>query len=413
MNRIASLMALAAASAGLHAQNNANVEIYGIVDGGVNHTTGIAGGSKKSVVSGIMEGSRLGFKGNEDLGGGYRALFTLEHRLELDTGSGSNRPLSGSQLPDRFASATLLGLNPALQPVVNSVAPLLGSQIGVNLSNRFWDRQLYLGLVTPVGAILAGRQYTPAYEVAAAFDTTSTQSALANGQISTFPPTVDIRVDNSLAYRIQQSGFSATLMAAAPEGSTSTGAFYAFNVIYKGPAFSAGLGYNTRENELGQKSLTTTVVGATVNAGPGTVVGAYATVKDDNPSGLSTLSSQLVAAGVSVPAASAVQSAYIRAFKQDSRIWHAGYRMTTGPHTIYVAYTHLDDKLAPDADVSSYGGAYSYALSKRTDINFVLARMDNRNLAQSAPGQAGMVGGVTASAGTDSTSVSLGIRHRF
>jgi predicted porin len=34
-----------------------------------------------------MGGSRLGFKGDEDLGGGMKASFYLEHRLNPDTGT--------------------------------------------------------------------------------------------------------------------------------------------------------------------------------------------------------------------------------------------------------------------------------------------------------------------------------------
>ena len=71
------------------------------------------------------------------------------------------------------------------------------------------------------------------------------------------------------------------------------------------------------------------------------------------------------------------------------------------------------DRRAANADVASYGAAYSYALSKRTDINVVLTHFDNKNLAQAAPGQAGFLGGVTKSAGTDSNSLALGVRHRF
>jgi predicted porin len=57
--------------------------------------------------------------------------------------------------------------------------------------------------------------------------------------------------------------------------------------------------------------------------------------------------------------------------------------------------------------------AYSYALSKRTDLNAVVVRFDNKNLAQVAPGGNGYLGGVTASAGTGSTGLAFGIRHRF
>jgi hypothetical protein len=46
-------------------------------------------------------------------------------------------------------------------------------------------------------------------------------------------------------------------------------------------------------------------------------------------------------------------------------------------------------------------------------LNGVLVHYDNQNLAQVAPGGNGYLGGVTASAGTDSTGMALGIRHRF
>ncbi|HSM22739.1 MAG TPA: porin, partial [Rubrivivax sp.] len=72
-----------------------------------------------------------------------------------------------------------------------------------------------------------------------------------------------------------------------------------------------------------------------------------------------------------------------------------------------------DDKRPASADVESYGVVYSYALSKRTDINAAVVRFDNSGLGQAAPGGGGYLGGVTATAGTDSTSLALGVRHRF
>lgn len=79
-----------------------SVTMYGLIDVGVNHVTGTPAGAVTSITGGNMEGSRFGFKGNEDLGGGYRAIFTLESRFEGDTGSLSNRPLSGGRLPGKL-----------------------------------------------------------------------------------------------------------------------------------------------------------------------------------------------------------------------------------------------------------------------------------------------------------------------
>jgi predicted porin len=114
-----------------------------------------------------------------------------------------------------------------------------------------------------------------------------------------------------------------------------------------------------------------------------------------------------------------VQAAFINALKQDGRLAHIGYRLTAGASTVYVAYTAFNDKLVrgannADTDVSSFGVAYSYALSKRSDVNFAATRFNNKGLlAQAAPGSAGYLGGVTDKAGVDATSIALGVRHRF
>ncbi len=410
MKKIFAFTALASAALACSAQSS--VTAYGILDVGVSQVSGLRGGSVKQLSSGIMDGTRLGFRGTEDLGGGWRALFTAEARIEADNGTSTNRPQSGSQLPDRVSQAALLGLPGALQPVVNAVSGSIGNTVGVNLAGAFWDRQIYVGLVTPVGAILAGRQYTPAYEISATFDTLQTQSSLAAGQVGSLPSSVDIRVSNSLAYRIQLGGFSAALMAAAAEGSATTGKLLGANAIYKTPAFSVGLGYNTRENEKGAKSLTSTVLGATVALGPGSVSALFGQVKDDNPTGLSTIAAT-VTPSVGAATAALVQAAYVNGFKQDGRLMHVGYKLVSGVNTFYVAYSKMDDKRAANADTVSYGVAYSYALSKRTDINAVATRFVNSGLGQAAPGAAGYLGGVTAKAGDDSTSLALGIRHRF
>jgi len=401
---------LASAAVSSFAQNA--VTIYGIVDAGVTNVTGYKGGSITALNSGIMDGTRLGFRGNEDLGGGYRAIFTLEQRIEADNGTFGSRPQSGSQLPDRVSQATLMGLPAALQPVVTQVSGSIGNSVGVNLNNAGWDRQAYVGLVTPFGGVLAGRMYTPAYEMVATFDTLQTQSALAVGQVAAIPFGVDIRLSNSVAYRIAQGGFSAVLSAAAGEGSSSTGHFYGGNVMYKGSAFAVGLGYNTRENELGQESLTTAIFGGSWDVGPGTISGVYAQITDDNPSGISGIAASITPV-VGAATANLVQGAYNKAFRQDADLFQIGYRMTLGPHTFYTAYNSYDDSLPANADVESYGLVYSYALSKRTDINAAVVRFDNSGLGQAAPGGGGYLGGVTATAGTDSTSLALGIRHRF
>lgn len=407
------LFTLLASASTLACAQASSVTLYGLVDVGVTHTSGLRGGSVKQLTSGIMEGSRLGVRVNEDLGGGWRALVTMEHRLEADTGTGSNRPPSGSQLPDRVAQAARLGLPAQLQPVVSAVGAQIGAGIGVNVAGNFWDRQIFGGLITPVGAVLAGRMYTPAYEVSATFDALGTQSALAFGQVGAIPATVDIRLSNAVQYRVVTGGLTASVMVTAGEGSATTGRMYGAMAMYKTPGFEAGLAYNTRENERGAKSLTSTVAGVRVKLGSaGNVFLQYAIAKDNNPTGLSGIAASLTPQ-IGAATAGLVQNAFINGFRQDNRLFHIGYKLESGPHTFYTAYNKLDDKRASNADTASYGVAYSYALSKRTDINTAVARYDNSGLGQAAPGGGGYLGGVTARAGMDSTSIALGVRHRF
>jgi predicted porin len=78
------LLALGLAAAALTAQAQSSVTIYGFVDQAYGKNVG-------DPVKGIIDsaGSRLGFRGVEDLGGGLKANFELEMRFSPDTGQGS------------------------------------------------------------------------------------------------------------------------------------------------------------------------------------------------------------------------------------------------------------------------------------------------------------------------------------
>ena len=395
------------------AMAQSTVTLYGLVDGGFNHVTGLRNGSFNGIASGIMEGSRFGMRGTEDIGGGYKAIFTLENRLELDTGSVTNRPNSGNQLPDRVGTTVNANLpvglagTPLALGTITAINNAIGTNaFGVNLAGNLFDRQAFAGLVTPFGAFTLGRQYTPGYLVTAAFDASQTQSSLAAGQVASLPAAFDIRLSNTLQYGIQTGGITATLMYGAGEvaGNNSANRFLGAMAIYKGDGFSVGFGHNEKKNEFGQKSLTNNVLGANVVIGPGTLYGQYATIKDYNPSGLSPFF---------VTAGPVFQNAYNVAFRQDAKLMHIGYRLTSGVHTIVTAFNRLDDKRAVNADTDSYGVTYTYALSKRTNLNAVLTRFNNKGAGQIAPGGNGFLGGVTGSAGTDATNLALGIRHTF
>lgn len=74
------LAVLAALSATGYAHAQTNVQVYGLMDAGVEYLTNAdaKGGSMTRVVSGGKNTSRWGLKGSEDLGGGMKAVFGLE-----------------------------------------------------------------------------------------------------------------------------------------------------------------------------------------------------------------------------------------------------------------------------------------------------------------------------------------------
>lgn len=79
------------------------VTLYGIIDTNIEYVNNLPknGDGNSSLVrmsNSGLQGPRLGFRGSEDLGGGIKAIFTLEHGFNSDTGSNSdqNRPESVS-----------------------------------------------------------------------------------------------------------------------------------------------------------------------------------------------------------------------------------------------------------------------------------------------------------------------------
>jgi len=61
--------------------------LYGVVDAGVSHASNINGSSKSLMDTGMMTPNLWGIRGQEDLGGGLKAVYTLEGQFALDTGA--------------------------------------------------------------------------------------------------------------------------------------------------------------------------------------------------------------------------------------------------------------------------------------------------------------------------------------
>ncbi|HET7773861.1 MAG TPA: porin [Burkholderiaceae bacterium] len=466
--------ALAAASFGAAAQTS--VTLYGIVDAAITNVSGVRTatgdqGRVTAVSSGVLDGSRWGIRGTEDLGGGVRALFLLESRFEIDNGNTSNRPVSGTQVPERFFSVGGSGSLPAPNataalnvncggrttdgsvigarllpggPVAAQVAAaqvacgvygqaypaLATASYGVNIPGRLFDRQAFMGLVTPVGAFLMGRQYTPAFETFATFDVTGTSSPIGPGQLATLPALLEIRESNTISYRIELGGIKAQAMYGLGEtvGSDKASRLWGINASYTTSDFGVGAGHNERTNELGQKSLKTTVLGAYGVFGPFKLTAVAGQFKDDAPNGIAAFRTQVrsgvigtinttPALAALVPFAATVgdnaANAAYDAFKQDGVVYGVGGEYKTGPHKIWVTYNKYNDKRPADADVESAGVAYIYALSPRTSLYTTFVQFMNGRTAQALPGGNGFLGGVAFAPNTDNRGMAFGIQHRF
>jgi predicted porin len=78
-----SLIAIAVLTVAGAASAQSSLNLYGVADVWVGKTKN----GDTQLGSGGLAGSRLGFKGTEDLGGGLKAHFTLEQGVSLDTGA--------------------------------------------------------------------------------------------------------------------------------------------------------------------------------------------------------------------------------------------------------------------------------------------------------------------------------------
>jgi predicted porin len=396
-----------------------NITIYGIADAGV-QLSRFGNGTQSNLVSGVADGSRLGFKGTEDLGGGFKALFTLESRIELDTGDNKN---------------PYLGRNPAFgllrgAPVPAATSAALAAALGaaptiVNPNGALFDRTAMVGLITPVGAVLLGRQYTPAYEVAAMADTFETGTVGGWGGITSgigalYTPGVAIRSSNAIQYRLQMpNGLGASLMYSPEErASGSLGVsnrFLGANVRYQANNFNVGLAYNTEKDPFGNRSLRTGVVGGSYTMGNMKFFAGYMNMKNDNP-GLGfvltpTITTALGTAGAAlVPGVLAAINSNARL---DADSLSLGVHYTIGSGRLMGAVAHTRNDLLNDADVSLLSLGYDHNLSKRTDVYVFVAKSFNDPNAQYALGGAGYSGGFTTTGGQDATAVQLGVRHRF
>ena len=182
----------------------ASLAIYGLLDTTVRYAThaGAGGRHLASMNDGAFTGSRLGFRGSEDLDGGLKAFFSLEQGFD---------PSSG-----------MLTQTNAAANYGQSAAP----------AGRTFGREALVGLSAGnAGTLTVGRQYTLANLYSSRFQPN------ANPNQEVFALLVGhqlIRQDNTVKYAVDIGAFSASISRTLGEG--MSGSSWAIAGAYKAGA---------------------------------------------------------------------------------------------------------------------------------------------------------------------------------
>ena len=345
-------MAVLAAAAGA-AQAQSNVTVYGLLDVGVDNTSNASAskGSLSRVSSGGMNTSRWGIRGNEDLGGGLKAVFNLEGGIQMDTGA-----MDG---------------------------------------NVLFRRQAYVGLEGSYGRLVLGRSFTTVYDFVLPFD--------PMGYAPFYSWGTSANGSGPSKYGMT-TGFDNLVKYSGKAGDFKFGASYGFGEKATGSQdsakFSSGVTYTAGPVSLlatferinadsiagGARDKTTSYhLGAMYNEGPWKVQAVARDYKfDPATSGKPDLRATLYWGGVSY--------------------------LTTPQVTLTGAIYYQDVKNVAantDADPIMYVARVRYALSKRTDLYVAgaYAKAKHKQLVSLSRDDAGF--------GDTQRGLIAGIQHRF
>ena len=355
-----------------------SVTMYGIIDAGVmsqskTGPTG-AGGSVLSFVDGSNRPSIYGFRGTEDLGGGMSAGFKLEGGFNSGNGMHNSPGVYQNQIFGREAKVTLtsswgtVGMGLQLDPA--AVAAIATEPRGATYSFSHTD---YL-IMTTLGNNTAGG------------------GALSGG----------IFDQNSVMYSYSQNG------------------------LY------IGLEHGFGEVAGNNKANTSNALGAYYRTGPWMVSVSYVINQNINPV-VGGKSSQVGIAGMSYVFGDCVMRAQYGEFKSAigeefvtgvasaSDIHSLGLGLdwnTNKSNTVNFAYYNAKDEGAGfGGKTKEYSLMDTYSFSKRTKIyaQAVEVKADANAGLSAAIGGASYVasGGLTASAGTSTLYLGVGIQHAF
>ncbi|MDP9109351.1 MAG: porin [Pseudomonadota bacterium] len=367
-----SLLALAALSlvAGTAAAQS-SVTMYGIADVGIVHESGNPAGSVNKVTSGVSAGSRLGFRGIEDLGGGMAALFVLETGINYDTGGNA-----------QLASAA----NPA------------GAAFG---------RQTFVGIKSSAGTLTLGRQYNPYFKTVNAVDPFGTGQEGNSGNIMSFTGS-NGRSANSIQYVSPVAGgFSAELLYAFGEvlGDTSASRVINGALSYTNGPFLIRLAHQRQNNpDTSIDAARNTILASNYDFGVAKLQLAYAVARGQR----SIANAQETVGFYAATPYRAKPLVPLALTDADVRDYLIGTTIPVGAGNILASYIRRQDRSAAGQNAKQIAIGYEYNLSKRTTLYTAFSRIINENGAGYTVGNSG---DITAGSGDHGTS--LGVRHTF
>lgn len=296
------LALLAACSTSAMAQSS--LSIYGIVDAGLVRERGGPEGPVTNISSGIASGSRLGFKGKEDLGGGLSAVFAVESGFNIDTGT------SGQ-------GGTLFG------------------------------RQAFVGLNGKFGAVTVGRQYTPYYKTLRDIGDPFGAVSMAGRSGNLFA--TNTRANNMVEYISPTfAGLRADLAWALGEqpDDSSRSRQLGGSVGYAAGPLTIQLAHHRIENATATDRTRNSLVSANYEFKPVTVYASYAVNR-----GPAAVDSKDMLAGVAIPfGAGKLLFSHVRhnddtAANNDARQWGIAYDYQLSKRTdIYIAYAKINNR---------------------------------------------------------------------
>ncbi|MEO5669259.1 MAG: porin [Ramlibacter sp.] len=360
-NSIVVFAALALSGA---ASAQSTVNLFGVVDATLARGTGSLTHRTQLTNSGYTS-SRVGFRGNEELGGGQLAGFHLEAGIANDDGQG------GSTNSSNQASGT-------------------GASVAGRQGLTF-NRRSTVSLAGGWGELRLGRDYTPQFWNQSVYDPFNTNGVGTNQVAgSNIGGPTNTRSSNGISY-LWGHGFNAS-SAVGGNGIHALVQYYVGENPSGTPTSDDGSGWGVRAGyNAAPVSVAAHVARAHYSSGDITsysLGGSY----DFGPARLMAMAERdRVAATTSVTG-----TGYL-----------VGVHVPVGPNLVRAAISHYKTNAATEPATRKFALGYVHNLSKRTAFYATVARVSNKGAATQA------LNGSTTAAGQTSTGLDLGVRHIF